>query len=604
MNAVARPRINPALVIALAALVLAVPLLVALVVLHQPRWYPLGDIAQTELRVRDVWSHHPPLVGLPGRIGTYPNQGSHPGPLSFYALWPYYQLFGGSSFALQCASAGLQFTAMVAALWIAWRRGGVRMVLAIGAVLAVLAHNLGVDILVEPWNPYLPLMTWVVVVLAVWSVCCDDVVMLPVVAVAGSFCMQTHVSYIAPVGGLAALSMVWTVIYARSHRAEPDVRRRVARSAALAVGLGVLAWVPPVVEQITSSNGNLSQLWDYFRSPPQASIGGRQGLELLLSHLDPWGLVVGQHGVTGALIPGTLLLIAWAVCAVLSLRTTARSLQRLHLVLAVALVLELVALSRIFGDVFFYLMLWSFAITALLIVAIGWTIGVLVGERAPDAFARRGLAFGTGAIVASLILFAGWFSWDAAYSQMPLANLGGALGGVMHPTIAALHADNAVRARNHVAGTYLVTWSDPVAIGARGFAFVNELERAGFDIGASKAYEVAVRAHRVVDPQHAAAQVHLAIGADIVAWRLKPGARQVAYHDPRTAVQRAESNRLHAAVLRELHDEHLDALVPNVDGNLYAAITDPRMPRRERLQLRRIADLDLPEAVFIAPATD
>ena len=77
--------------------VLAFPLVVALVELRRPHWYPLLDMAQTEIRVRDVTTGHPPLIGLAGRIGPFgPDGGSHPGPLSFYALWPVWKLFGGS----------------------------------------------------------------------------------------------------------------------------------------------------------------------------------------------------------------------------------------------------------------------------------------------------------------------------------------------------------------------------------------------------------------------------------------------------------------------------------------------------------------------------
>ena len=132
-----------AVVVLVATVVVAIPLLVALFALHSPRWFPLGDLAQTELRVRDVWSAHPPLIGLPGRIGTYPNQGSHPGPLSFYALWPAYAALGSSAFSLQAASVAVHAVAMGVTLWLAWRRAGLAMVVAIGAVLAVVLHTLG-----------------------------------------------------------------------------------------------------------------------------------------------------------------------------------------------------------------------------------------------------------------------------------------------------------------------------------------------------------------------------------------------------------------------------------------------------------------------------
>ena len=49
-----------------------------------------------------------PLIGLPGRIGTLAQQGSHPGPLSFYSLAPFYRLFGSSSWALEAATARVE----------------------------------------------------------------------------------------------------------------------------------------------------------------------------------------------------------------------------------------------------------------------------------------------------------------------------------------------------------------------------------------------------------------------------------------------------------------------------------------------------------------
>ncbi|MFL6111730.1 MAG: hypothetical protein ACJ786_10305, partial [Catenulispora sp.] len=97
---------------------------VTLIALARPRWFPILDLAQTEMRVRDVFSLHPPLIGLPGRIGNLARQGSHPGPLSFWALAPFYKLFGSSAWALQAATATLNAIAIGLSLLITRRRGG------------------------------------------------------------------------------------------------------------------------------------------------------------------------------------------------------------------------------------------------------------------------------------------------------------------------------------------------------------------------------------------------------------------------------------------------------------------------------------------------
>src|SRR6476469_5029202 len=117
--------------------VVGLPLVVAAVALHGRHWYPVLDLAMTEFRVRDVFGPHTPLIGLPGRIGEYPNQGSHPGPLSFYLLAPPFRLLGSSPWALEVGAIVVHLGAIATALWIGWRRRGRLGVAAVGAVLVV-----------------------------------------------------------------------------------------------------------------------------------------------------------------------------------------------------------------------------------------------------------------------------------------------------------------------------------------------------------------------------------------------------------------------------------------------------------------------------------
>src|SRR4029079_6954144 len=93
-------------------------------------------------------------------------------------------------------------------LWMALRRGGRTLLIAMAAVLAVLTRAYGAFLLTLPWNPYLPVLCWSVFLLAVWSVLADDLAMLPVAVIAGSMCMQTHISYLGLVGGLVLLTAV------------------------------------------------------------------------------------------------------------------------------------------------------------------------------------------------------------------------------------------------------------------------------------------------------------------------------------------------------------------------------------------------------------
>jgi hypothetical protein len=585
---------------------LTVPLIVALVVLARRTWYPILDLAMTELRVRDVGSRHPPLIGLVGRIGPLGSQGSHPGPLSFWALWPFYRAFGASSWAMEAATVALHVLAMATALWLAFRRGGVRLMVAVAAVLAVLLHAYGPSTLTQAWNPYLPLMWFIVFLLAVWSVVADDLPMLPVMVFAGSFCSQTHVPYLGLTVGLAGFAIVFASWQAYRRRRQRGAARRFGLWIAIAAGVGVLVWTPPVLDQIFHTPGNLSVLSDYFRDPPETPVGVRKAVDVWLVHLNPWQLVrqlvtADQTRVaSGSPVPGLLFLGTWAASVVGAWRLRHRALLRLDLVLAVALVLAFVSMSRIFGLVWYYLVLWAWGITALMALAIVWTAVVFVSRRWNRVTGVRATALGMGALVVVVAVFGAMFTIDATSVEFPAARLSDTLGVLVPRTVDALEKPGVPGGGRD--GRYLVTLRDPVDIGATGYGLVNELDRRGFDVGVVEAFGPGATRHRVRDPADATGVVHLAVGPDDIAlWRAKPGIREVARTDPRTRKERAEYARLRTEVINEFEAAGLSDLVRTVDENLFGLSLNTRVPEPTRQKLVRMTILGLPTAVFVGP---
>ncbi|HYL51108.1 MAG TPA: hypothetical protein VEZ15_04000, partial [Acidimicrobiia bacterium] len=440
----AAPRV-PTPVAALVA-VLSIPLVIALVVLHQPRWYPLLDWAQTEIRVRDVISSHPPLIGLAGRIGPFGvNGGSHPGPLSFYALWPFWRLFGASAYGLQVGNVALDIAAIGLSLWIAFRRGGAVLALSIAVVLAVLLRAYGPFMLTSPWNPYLPVLWWFVFLLAAWSLLAADFAMLPVAAFAGSFCVQTHISYLGLIGGLGVL-VLGTITYSLFRRRyDPVSRRKLRRWGAVAVGLFVVFWTPPVIDQAVHSPGNITVIREYFGSPPDPPIGLRDGLDALLTQLNPFKLFGAQlvrdgnqRSVSGATWPGALLVLAWAASVVAAWRLRERLLLRLDVVLAAALALGLVSASRIFGNVWFYLLLWAWILAALLLFAIAWTLVAFIRTRLDDARAAKLAGAGVAVLVTGMLAATAVFASSASHVNVMSPRLNAELGALTPPTVAEL----------------------------------------------------------------------------------------------------------------------------------------------------------------------
>lgn len=634
---------TPVVVGALTAVV-AIPLLVALGALHSPRWYPLLDLAMTELRVRDVGTSHTPMVGLVGRLSSNGNQGSHPGPISFWALAPVYRVLGGSAWSLFVGVVLLNVTAVALTLWIAMRRGGAALALAFAAAIAVLLHLYGTQVLTEPWNPYMPVMWWPLTLVAVWSVLCDDLPMLPVGVFAASFCMQTHISYLGLVGGFAALTLVWLAVRAHHLRDDRPARRRLLRWGAIGLGLGFVLWLPPLIDQITGDPGNASIVFDHFRHADDTPIGVSRGGELFGVSLNPWRYFSGQPAISGSVVPALVLVAAWAAAAVATWRLPASgeasgdagavagaddgtatgsngegsfkggtvggarrlddrsTLLRLHAVVAVALVLGLTSAARILGFVWFYLALWAWTITMLTLVATAWTV-VLVAGRSLARPASRGLVVrcGAGALAGVLVVWTAMFTVDAADAEPTQANYSRMVGEFTEAFTTSV--DEGSVAGGGADGRYLLTWTDGVNLGSTGYGLVTELERRGYDSGVIAAHGPGARPHRVLPSEEATAEVHISLGPDIEVWRDRPDYDEVVYVDLRTDEEVAEYERARVEAIEHLEALGRDELVEMVDDAPFQLYFDDSLPQETRDVVQVLADIGQPAALFIGPVT-
>lgn len=579
--------------------ILALPLAVALVALRSKHWVPIGDIAQTELRVGDVWSGHPPLIGLAGRIGDFYHQGSHPGPLSFWALWPVYRLLGSSPMALVASGTFLQLLAVAGTLWLAFRRGGVRLAIGVALILALLTRNYGSVTLTEPWNPFLPVMWWFLFLVAVWSVLCDDLVAFPVAVFAGSFCMQTHISYLGLVGGLSVVLFAGLALAWFRRRADAPQRRAWLRWGIGGIVLGLVLWTPPVIEQLTTNPGNGTVIWRHFSNPPDAPVGFSKGIQLLLVPLNPWWWINGHKAVLGSTVPGVVVLAAWVATAVVAWRLRHRGLIRMHIVTAAALLLGLASAAKIFGTLYDYLLLWAWGIVALLFLAISCTVGVAVGRRLAGPQRDRRWVQAIASVAMVFVLVVGVFTVHASSTQFRAARVSEDLRQLIGPTAEGLASGRAPGGGR--AGTYLVTWTDPIALGSQGYGLLNELERRGFHVGASEFNKAGVTPHRLLRTGQFTAVVHLSVGQDIDLWSAKPGARRVAYTDLRTPRERSEYAHLRSQVISELKAAHQVKVIPEVDLGLYGAAARPNLPPRTVSKMLQMLQLGLPTAVFVGP---
>ena len=592
------------LVLAVLVVLAAIPLAVALGVLEDPRWYPTVDDAQTELRVRDVGTADSPLIGLGGRIGIFgPDQGSHPGPLSFWALALPYRLLGGTSWALRVATALLHLTAVGLAMWLAARRGGLVPLVGVGLVALTLAQAFGPNALTTPWNPYLPILWWLTFLLAAWSLLCGDLRVLPVAVVAGSFCTQTHISYLGLVGGVAGLSAVTVAAHLLARRRGVRDRRRDVGSVVLGAAVGIVLWLPPLAEQVTKvRGGNLGRIFDHFAHPSEEQVGLSWGVDLLLANLNVWHLisepVIDERSFLGGpTLPGRLLVMAWLVAAVVSWRRRYPLLLRLHALIAVVLVLGVVSVSRIFGPPWAYLALWGWGLCALMLVAVSWTACALAAALLPSPARRASAVAGTLGLVAVTLVMVVRFTVDAAYVQ-PLQPVVSASAATLVPqTIEALQEGTVPGGGRD--GRYLVTDHDPV--GGRGNLLVNELDREGFEVGGAQFLRVSLTWHRALAPEEATAQLHVAVGRDIATWEAKPGYRRIATWEPASEAERVEYEQLRRTITSDLEARGRLDLVALIDTTP-ATVRDVGELSEELLAgLDRLVEIGAPVAVLAGP---
>jgi hypothetical protein len=595
---------GPAVGVLLLAVV-AAPLLVALAVVWDPPPQPLGDLAQTEMRVRDVPTRHPPLIGLPGRIGTLADQGSHPGPLSFYALWPTYRVLGESPAALAAAAVVSNVAALGVALWAAARRGGSRLALAVGVMLAVLVGAYGGNVLTEPWNPNLPLLWWFAFLLAAWSAVDDDLPMLPVAVVTGSYCMQTHLPYLGLAGAVLLATSLLMVAGAFRRRRQAGANRALIRWGALAVLLGALVWAPPVYEELRGDDGNLSALVDYFSDPPDAVVGPGLAIDTVVDHLNVWNIVTASGSTpllftSSSVVPGVLLLAVWAASVLASLRLQAARLLRLHLLVAVVLVAATVSVSRIFGLPSYYLVQWLWVVTLLVVLAVGCTAATVASRLLGPAVDRRAAAVGTGALLAGVLAISAVATADATSTEISHPRLTATFAELLDETVAELRAGSVPGGGRH--GRYQVLWDHPVNGSTLGHALVVGLERNGLRAGAPPGAAVQVRGHRVLERGDATAEVHIVAGAALRGLRERPGFREVAHVDPRTRAERRRAEVLVQRVVDDLRQAGLPELAEAVAADDFVRVrADDRAPDGARRDLAELGQIPLPTAVFAGP---
>jgi hypothetical protein len=251
----------------LAAVVVAIlPVVVAAVRAVVDRWQPISDNGVTVVRTLDVFSSHFPLLGYGSSVSNVlPRIVNHPGPLQFILLSPFAALFGpNAGLAIGTATINAAMIAVVG--WAARRRAGTAGGLVAVLVGGLLAWSMGSALLVDPWGPHALILPLYACCVLAWGVADGDLALLPVAVGCASFAAQTHLSVVYLGPALLLVAMIWGWI---------RVGRAALRWIGVSVGVAVVLWLPPLIEQFTAPVGNITRLLDEAQHPPGGLIGPR-----------------------------------------------------------------------------------------------------------------------------------------------------------------------------------------------------------------------------------------------------------------------------------------------------------------------------------------
>ena len=236
----------------------------------------------------------------------------------------------------------------------------------------------------DVWNPLITVLPFVLLVLVAWSMSCAEAWALPVGVVVATFLVQTHVGYGLVATALLLAGVVGAAITAWRRRSDGHHAERVRswlRMLVVTAAVGAVLWLPVVVQQVRDEPGNLGKLIRFFRDH------GREH-----SYGDAWHAVAAQLSVwpdwvrgnvvrniySGALdLSGATPVAVWALVLVVAGVFTwrrAKDAFRLDVVVAITIVVAVVSVSRIVGDIFPYLVTWTWAVGMLTWLAIAWSV--------------------------------------------------------------------------------------------------------------------------------------------------------------------------------------------------------------------------------------
>ncbi len=286
-------------------LVAIAPLFVSAIRNGLAGWEPTWDAATTAVRIRDVFSAHPPLVGmaaLPAKGAT--TAYSFPGALQLYLLAVPVKVLG-TTWGLLLGMAAINAAMCATAIWLVRRRLGERWAMVTAGFVTSLLWTLGSQVIVYPTPLLMGILPLFLLLISAWSVADGDAPALVVLAFVGNYLFLDQLKFIVvvPLVGLCAL-VLWVMYLRRCRRDDRPswvlLRRRHLRWCGAGIALTALVWLPPLVGQLFYPAGNLGNLVHAFTS---GQVDARQYARFAPTTSGALGVVVSVTAVPSLWLP-------------------------------------------------------------------------------------------------------------------------------------------------------------------------------------------------------------------------------------------------------------------------------------------------------------
>ncbi|MFM8945695.1 MAG: hypothetical protein ACKOJC_03145 [Actinomycetota bacterium] len=566
------------------------PFVAALVaVWSQGRWFPAGDMAQAELHMRGFLGH-PPLVGAAGRIvGDTGVQGSHPGPSLWIAMLPIYLIGGRTSASLMASVVSVHIAAAVVALRLTWLRYGPVLTGMVALALVAIVHASGPDFVIEPWNPWLAIVPFLVFVLLVERCLAPEenrYALLGAVVV-GSHCVQCHAGYAILVG----VGLMIAAVYRVRHRG-----LRVLFGPLVAL---LAMWSPPLIDQMRREPGNLTLLWQHFGSPSEPRLPLPEAFRVVATQfnvLGPWLWGPGGSHPAESWFrwPGFVLFgVLFAGALMVARRRGWKSDVRFLTLLGSYFVVAVLSVTRLFGPYFEYTIRWAWILAAVMVALSLNVLGRDWVERRPSPIEGQRLAW----LAVALALGAStWTSVAIASDVHRPGPTDSVIVGGLAPQLRRM--DDEI--------TYLVRFWDPYTLNATGFGIVLEMERSGYTVKVEPTFAAAALPHRTAIENEVDDVLWVVVGPKNDSLADDPALTRVAYFDPRTADERRRAESLLSDIENGLRAAGRDELIPNlVSPGASLLFAEPPLPDDVARDLRALYLLGQPVGVYSsAPGAD